>query len=312
MLRRSVSLALGARVLEGLATDNTLHMMLNALYAHSKDQRHVGRLMSMSLALYMAGMALSPALAALLADFRVSFAVALVIFGITAVYLAAIGTWLDDERGDNLVGHGHMRESGGTDTNASPLSGLASLARPALRLFSHRVLAAHGGAMFLYNAAISYMFPALMVHATLEFGFTPAQNGLLLSVAAGTSSMHLILAAVMSRPARNAAAVLVSLTVLVAALAALAMVQVPWALFPVVAAASLGLATPSFVKAHLVQRRPHDGLAVAALSVAEGLGSLVSAPLLGAWQSTHPGGSVLYVAATLAAASAMVFVFGCV
>ncbi|KNG46901.1 amp-dependent synthetase ligase [Stemphylium lycopersici] len=283
VVQKSVGLALGARLVEGLATDNTLHLVLNGLYARSSDQRHVGRLMSASLALYMAGMSLSPALAALLSDFRTSFAVALVMFGVAAV-----------DYGD----HGDHGPTFGR---------LAALARPTLRLFSDRVVAAHGAAMFLYNAAISYMFPALMVHATLHFGFTPAQNGLLLSVAAGTSSLYLIVAALVSRPARNAGSVLVSLTLLVAALAALAVVRVSWALFPVVAVASLGLATPSFVKAHLVQRRQHDALAVAAISVAEGLGSLASAPLLGAWQSTHPGGSVLFVAAALAAASGGVF-----
>ncbi|PSN67017.1 MFS general substrate transporter [Corynespora cassiicola Philippines] len=306
VMRKSVGLALGARVLEGLATDNTLHMVLNALYARSSDQGGVGRLMSASLALYMAGMALSPALAALLADFRVSFAVALVIFAMAAVYLLVVGR-LDD---GSAVGHVHSGSEGaGGHGSDSPL---AAFARPAMRLFSDRVLAAHGGAMLLYNAAISYMFPALMVHATLQFGFTPAQNGLILSVAAGTSSLYLVVAAAASRPARNSGAVLVSLAVLVGALCALATVPVAWALFPVVAVAALGLATPSFVKAHLVQRRQHDALAVAALSIAEGVGSLLSAPLLGGWQSTHPGGSVLYVAAILAATSAGVFVVGCV
>jgi hypothetical protein len=302
VVQKSIRLALGARVLEGLATDNTLHMVLNGLYARSNDQRHVGRLMSASLALYMAGMALSPALAALLSDFRVSFAVALVIFAVAAVYLVIVGR-LDDETVVKQADSDH-------DGDGSALR-LAALARPTLRLFSDRVVGAHGAAMFLYNAAISYMFPALMVHATLQFGFTPAQNGLLLSVAAGTSSLYLVVAAIVSRPARNAGSVLVSLTILVAALATLAMVHVSWALFPVVAVVSLGLATPSFVKAHLVQRRQHDALAVAAISVAEGLGSLASAPLLGAWQSTHPGGSVLFVAAGLAATSASVFVVGC-
>ncbi|KAI4908873.1 hypothetical protein J4E90_008610 [Alternaria incomplexa] len=303
LVQKSVGLALGARLLEGLATDNTLHLVLNGLYARSSDQRHVGRLMSASLALYMAGMSLSPALAALLSDFRTSFAVALVMFGVAAVYLAMVGRLDEGTVGNGGVnGHGHQGPTVGR---------LSALARPALRLFSDRVVAAHGAAMFLYNAAISYMFPALMVHATLQFAFTPAQNGLLLSVAAGTSSLYLIVAALVSRPARNASSVLVSLTVLVAALTALAMVRVSWALFPVVAVASLGLATPSFVKAHLVQRRQHDALAVAAISVAEGLGSLASAPLLGAWQSTHPGGSVLFVAAALAASSASVFVLGC-
>lgn len=174
VVQKSVGLALGARVVEGLATDNTLHLVLNGLYARSSDQRHVGRLMSASLALYMAGMALSPALAALLSDFRVSFAVALVVFGVAAVYLAVVGR-LDE----GTVGRGR----GHSDGHQGPAR-LAALARPALRLFSDRVVAAHGAAMFLYNAAISYMFPALMVHATLQFGFTPAQNGLLLSVAA--------------------------------------------------------------------------------------------------------------------------------
>lgn len=309
-MQKSVGLALGARLVEGLATDNTLHLVLNGLYARSSDQRHVGRLMSASLALYMGGMSLSPALAALLSDFRTSFAVALVMFGVAAVYLAMVGR-LDE---GTVGGDGSGRDYGdhGDHGDHGPTFGrLAALARPTLRLFSDRVVAAHGAAMFLYNAAISYMFPALMVHATLHFGFTPAQNGLLLSVAAGTSSLYLIVAALVSRPARNAGSVLVSLTLLVAALAALAVVRVSWALFPVVAVASLGLATPSFVKAHLVQRRQHDALAVAAISVAEGLGSLASAPLLGAWQSTHPGGSVLFVAAALAAASGGVFVLGC-
>ncbi|OJD31017.1 uncharacterized protein BKCO1_5300027 [Diplodia corticola] len=309
VLRKSIVLALGARVLEGLATDNTLHMTLNALYARAADQRVVGRLMSASLALYMAGMALSPALAALLADFRVSFAAALAVFAVAAAYLAVVGR-LDEPK----ISSGSSSESTGESSSGSSSDGGhrgGGIVRPAVYLGSDAVLAAHGGAMLLYNAGVSYMFPALMVHATLRFGFSAKHNGLLLSVAAGSSALYLVAAAWAARPGRNAAAALVSLAVLAAAMCGLATVPVAWALFPGVACAALGLAAPSFVKAHLVQRRPHDSLAVAALSVAEGAGSLVSAPLLGGWQSAHPGGSVLFVAAGLALASAVVFAVGC-
>jgi hypothetical protein len=300
VLRKSIALALSARILEGLATDNTLHMVLNALYARPNHQDDVGRLMAASLALYMAGMALSPALAALLSDFRVSFAMALALFAVTAVYLAAVGPLNDDD--------GSVR----TGNEAANIhNDLGVLLFPTRHLVSNRVVAAHGGTMLLYNVAVSYMFPALMVHATLRFGFTPAQNALILSVAAGASALYLLMAAVTLQSARNTAPVLVSLAVLVGALCALALVPVAWALFPVVAIAALGLATPSFVKAHLVQRRQHDSLAVAALSIAEGVGSLLSAPVLGGWQSTHPNGSVLYLAAMLAATSAGVFLVGC-
>ncbi|KAK7530970.1 uncharacterized protein J3D65DRAFT_143793 [Phyllosticta citribraziliensis] len=312
VLYKSIALGLSARILEGLATDNTLHMALNGLYARAEDQRLVGRMMSASLALYMAGMALSPALAALLSDFRVSFAAALAVFALTAVYLAVVGRLGGsgpDKQGEE-ESNGHDQEGERNRPN-NMMSAVMALAQPALYLASDRVIAAHGGAMLLYNAAVSYMFPALMVHATLRFGFSPGQNGLILSVAAGSSALYLVVAAWFARPARDAPAALVSLAVLIAAMCALAAASVAWALFPLVAAAALGLATPSFVKAHLVHRRPGDSLAVAALSISEGVGSLASAPLLGAWQSAHPGGSVLYVAAGLATASAVVFAVGC-
>ncbi|KAK8154309.1 major facilitator superfamily domain-containing protein [Phyllosticta citrichinensis] len=314
VLYKSIALGLSARILEGLASDNTLHMALNGLYARAEDQRLVGQMMSASLALYMAGMALSPALAALLSDFRVSFAAALAVFALTAVYLAVVGRL--GQSGPDKQGEGEGESDGQDQESESErpsnmMSAIMALARPALYLASDRVIAAHGGAMLLYNAAVSYMFPALMVHATLRFGFSPGQNGLILSVAAGSSALYLVVAAWFARPARDAPAALVSLAVLIAAMCALAAAPVAWALFPLIAAAALGLATPSFVKAHLVHRRPGDSLAVAALSISEGVGSLASAPLLGAWQSAHPGGSVLYVAAGLATASAVVFAVGC-
>ncbi|KAK7516262.1 major facilitator superfamily domain-containing protein [Phyllosticta citriasiana] len=314
VLYKSIILGLSARILEGLATDNTLHMALNGLYARAEDQRLVGRFMSASLALYMAGMALSPALAALLSDFRVSFAAALGVFALTAVYLAVVGRLGESghgKRGESDSADQGCENGGESDKPSKIMGAVRAVTRPALYLASDRVLAAHGGAMLLYNASVSYMFPALMVHATLRFGFSSAQNGLILSVAAGSSALYLVVAAYFARPARDAPAALISLAVLIAAMCALAAASVAWALFPLVAAAALGLATPSFVKSHLVQRRPGDSLAVAALSISEGVGSLISAPLLGAWQSAHPGGSVLYVAAGLAAASAVVFAVGC-
>ncbi|CZT23690.1 uncharacterized protein RCC_09404 [Ramularia collo-cygni] len=303
VFRRSIPLALAARVLEGLATDNVLHLTLNALYARSKDQHNVGRLMSVSLALYMGGMALSPALAALLTDFRISFGIAIGIFALTIIYLAIVGP----------LENGKRKEPASSEDGSppAPTRRLKELTKPIVNLVSDRTLLMYGTSMLLYNAAVSYMFPALMIHATLQFGFSSATNGLLISVAAGSSSMYLLLSAAISTPARNAPSAVASLLVLMAAMCGLAAVPVGWALFPGVAVAAFGLATPSFIKAHMIQRRPRHSAAVAAIAVAEGLGSLLAAPILGGWQVVYPGGSVLFVSAGLIAASTVSFLAVC-
>ena len=76
---------------------------------------------------------------------------------------------------------------------------------------------------------------------------------------------------------------------------------VGWAIFP-------GLAV-AFIKARVAQFRPGDDMAMAALSVAEGYSSLLSVLVLGGWQSTHPGGSVLFLAAAGTATAAPLFLF---
>ena len=276
----------------------------------------------------MIGISVSPAIAGLLPDFRMSFAMAVAWFAMALIYLLICVP---------------NRSAGKTRAENPPRKRLAekvaitALAREItapLTLFTTKPLAAIPGvALFLYNLVQSYSFAAIMVHASLDFGFSGKQNGFLLSVAHAVASISLLLTLSLgpllmncasdrttkddmqcsdSRPRIDALLALSAMLIQAMALLFLGFAYEVWQIYASVALYALGLATPSFVKAYFVTLLPKSEgpRAVAALTMMETLGGLVAPVILGGIQSLIPGKVVFLLASGCVALAALIFGIG--
>lgn len=307
---KSMPLAFVGRIFEGFATDNLLHYNLNAIFVASvPDEKRFSRLVGTSLALYLAGMALSPTLAALLPTFFMSFFLALVLFAVAALYLAVFipTVW--------------KTHTPGTNTSAkTKLGSFLSLQRPLVNLIGDRDIILPGVALLLYNTTLAYIFPALMVYTTLEFAFTSRQNGFLISIAAGVSAFSLFLAfyvfpwvkkvtstkdqipgTTASSVKQNLVFAMSSMFLQLIALTAMPFTTNGWQVLPLVALLAFGIAAPGFLKNYGVALAVDKSAAVASLAMMEILGGLLSVLVLGAWQSWLGHTSVFWAAAGLVA-----------
>jgi Ni/Fe-hydrogenase subunit HybB-like protein len=169
----------------------------------------------------------------------------------------------------------------------------------------------------------------MMVHTSLELGFTSKQNGNLLSIIHAVSACYLFLVLVgipriMERRKRadfsasrdrtstlNAVLALLSFVTQIITLSCFGNASQPWQVYIISAISALGLATPSFIKSHFLGYFPKEksGKAMAALSMMEALGALISPLILGAWQTLNPGNRVFYGAAGMIAMAGILF--GC-
>lgn len=181
----AVAIAILGRVFEGFATDDLLHLNLNAFYVESASLSQAPRLLGSSLALYMMGMASGPVIAGLLNGFMAGFFMALAAFSISIIYLL---TFLP--RGSTSDHIGITRESiEATDEEDSTILkvsprrdqrwvGLIAIFQPFLQplLFLQNNFAVPNGlAILLLNAGQGYFFQALLVHMSTSFGFTSKQ-----------------------------------------------------------------------------------------------------------------------------------------
>ena len=330
----SIIIALSGRIFQGLASDNMLHFALNAVYVQVSDVQRLGKLIGVSLALYMVGISISPAVASLLPNFIASFIMALTIFAVALLYLLlCVRTAKLGARSTN---------SAPVQTNSSKDTSLIkrlkaifrTLSSPLTLFVARPILSFSGISLFLYTAAQSYLFPAIMVDTSLRFGFDGAQNGYVISVAHGASSLYLFFTLFMmpwlssrfgssgrTTSARhriqyvkreNSYLASVSLATQGVALTLFGLANHSWQVYPIVIFISLGLATPSYIKTYLIALTPKsDGSrAVTASSTMEALGSLVSPVLLGVWQTLWPGTSVFFVGALIMMFCMILFLLG--
>lgn len=317
---RSIIVAVSGRVFQGLASDNMLHFALNTIYVQTPDARQLGKLIGASLALYMVGISVSPAIASFLPDFSASFAMALIVFLMAFLYLVfGIQTAGTKDPKTSVTAEAGMPESDSSlmkrmrsilQTISSPLSLFA--ARP--------ILSFSGFSLFFYTSAQSYLFPAMMVDTSIRFGFDGAQNGYMISLAHAMASVYLffILFALprltghggpnrgipspdQSRDVRKDSIrlTLISLGMQGTALALFSLADQAWQVYPIVMLVALGLATPSYIKTYfmILTSSKDASRAVAATSMMEALGSLLSPVLLGGWQVLWPGSTVFLVGA---------------
>ena len=285
--------------------------------------------MGISLGLFMVGMSLSPTIAGMFENFKNSFIMALAIFAVSLVYLAIFvptsSTPLSDPAGS-------PRQRSASGQSRKPLlvsfwRSLASFWKPMHSFFDHPVLVLPGIAMLFYNAAQAYLFPAIMVHTALRFGFTGTQNGWLISLAAGTSAVYLFSIFFVGPRLKNMfqnhyaeinlnesrscffnrdfgfATILMIIQAI--ALPTMALADESWQVYPIVALIALGLAAPSFMKSYAVILVADGSAAVASFAMMESTGGLLSAILLGSWQSWVGEASVFFAAAGLVGLSVM-------
>ena len=327
-----------------MASDNILHFLLNAIYARSLHQNHISRMMGSSLAVYLLGISLSPVAIGMFTSFMATFQVATYIFIVASIYLFVVHL-PEMPSADHL--HQHTDGDEGEEQNCDRLGcqqafePFSIILRPLLFYISNPRTLTHGIAMLCYNAATSYLFPMLMIYTSSHFSFTNQENGLIVSVITATSAAYLfgslfvvpwVRSVVLLRGAKTSCRVstaadedgshrrrfwhiltsdfffaILSLTVLEIALFAFTGVSSPTGIYMVAMLASLGLATPSFIKAHLLHLDAGNTLAVAALSTAECTGSLLSPVILGSLQSTYSSSTAFFVGMCVLALSVISF-----
>ncbi|KAK0640514.1 hypothetical protein DIS24_g9245 [Lasiodiplodia hormozganensis] len=334
----SIWLALSGRVLEGCATDNVLQLVLNTLYLRASEQTQVSRLFGLSLALFMVGQGLSPIISGLFADFRASFAMATLLFGLCFSYTWLLPTACIPE--EQPAQAGGVEDEDRPQTKTTPATVL--LLHPLRAAVRTRALWAPEAALLLFLAATSYLYPAILVFASTRHGFTAAQNGWIVSLTAASCSCSLLAVHVVwprlrglvaaadpdpvnneapsrARVAfdanyRNAAA---SMLLLAAVCPAIGLTTRAWQVYALAAVAALGLSAPAFVKSHavglLVENDDDDDRtqALTALALMETCGALLSPVVLGV-AAREDGSSVFFVAAALVVAALAVLTGGAV
>ncbi|KAI1457519.1 hypothetical protein F4805DRAFT_172091 [Annulohypoxylon moriforme] len=332
VLCRSIYVAIAGRVFDGLATDNILHYTLAAIYIRTNVPGRFSRLMGTSLALYMIGMPVSPTLVTLLPNFFFSFILAIAVLGLSLVYLLVFIPVTTPEPYDV------NEDENSSEASPKPtITDRVPFFDPVLYFYREPVVLLPGLAIFFYNSAQAYLFPAIMVHAALKFGFTSTENGYIISIAAGTSSVYLlvvsyVLPKVYSRlrpekpedPDEIARAdctdseeppkvgyrhtsdlfyASISMASQFVVLPLLALVNTSGELYGLVVFIALGLAAPSFIKSYAVTIASVGDSALAGLAVMESVGGLASPIILGTFQSVVGQGGVFFIASGLVGAA---------
>jgi hypothetical protein len=325
---------MSSQIFEGLASDNILHFNLNSIYVRSPSQRTVSRLIGSSLALYMIGISISPSIAGLLSNFRDSFLMAYAMFMAGLLYLFVVVRISTKRSSAPPSVTDPERHSNGDDAIAGfrSLSFLGSATAPFLFFAWDYWRLMPGLALFLYNAAQSYTFSAIMVHASIHFGFSSRENGFLLTIVHIVASLYLFfvlfaaprVSSLWSKrhiPSKgeaddstilNAYLALASLLVQSCSLLLFALAREAWQLYATSALLALGLACPSFIKSYFVAHfeavdKPR---ALAALAVMETAGGLVAPILLGGLQTLWPGRGIFVVAACVIALASVLLAGG--
>ena len=309
-----------------------LHFCLNAVYAQVAEDVWVSRLVKGSLALYMVGISISPALASLLGDFRASFIMALSFFVIALLYLFL--TW---SFGCEEGSWRKLRKLDVKTQDAEPVLGrkhiFSLILTPMKILKSHPWSFLPAISLFIYNFIQSYAFQAIMVHTSIYLGFSSKQNGFLISIAHAVASIYLFVTIffeallfkqssgrqksrdtkdqVESKTQARLDMSLAEVSILAQAtsLALFGFVKKPWQAYGLAATLALGLASPSYIKSYFIMLFPYSEgpKALAALTLMEVLGSLLSPVALGGLQTAQPGKGVFFIAASCMTFAAVLF-----
>ncbi|KAI1958169.1 hypothetical protein LOZ58_005284 [Ophidiomyces ophidiicola] len=344
----SLPCLLGGQVFQGLASDNLLHFNLNSIYTHADTTEHVSTLMGTSLALYMLGMAIGPAGAGLFPSFQWSFFAAIGLFSIAIAYVLAIISYHqveDIQVNDNYGERGAGQAETSAESETEP-EGFVAFLSPVRLFHDHPRAILQGLSLFLYNMAQAYEINLIFVFASVQFGFTAKENGILLSLVAVVAATYLLSSVFLipklvncirsvvwkwqskspffsssdvttsqqkrARKGRSFDLGAAATSILIQATAAtlLSNVHRPSQLYAGAALTALGFAAPSFIKSYFVASLPDATRGVAGLALMETSGGLLSPMVLGMWQASRPDSSVFYVASALLGASFVLLLVG--
>ncbi|KAH7048237.1 major facilitator superfamily domain-containing protein [Macrophomina phaseolina] len=327
-----VWIAVSGRVFEGCATDNILQLVLNTLYLRAPSQTQVSRLFGLSLALYMVGQGLSPIISGLFTDFRTSFAIAILIFGLCFLYVWFLPSTCIPEKQHGEAVQAEADDAEGALRPKASSTLAESLLRPLRAVALNPSLWAPEAALLLLLGAMSYIYPALLVFCAVRYGFTGKQNGWIVSLTAASSSLYLLAVHVVwprLRPAARADPdgrksrvqvafdsnfwnAVASMLLLGAVCPLIGQTTQAWQLFPLVALAAMGLSAPSFIKSYAVGLIEDGTRALTALALMETCGALLSPIILGAAQTGRSDSAVFWVASALIAAALSLLTLGAV
>lgn len=329
---QNIYLAISSRVFEGLASDNILHFSLNAVYAQTGGGQDTSQLISISLALYMIGISISPFVAGLFKSLSISVFMALGLFGLCLLYLQL---FLPMARLSERILHSPESRDNAVGDQISPAitagGWLHTIVSPFQLICQEPSNLFIGSSLFAYNLVQSYMFTCLLIFSSMQFGFTAKENGLIISIAHCTAALY-IFTTIHTPPAllrclhrdcksyiptttnqKDLTLACISLLVLTVSLVMLGSAKESWHLFLLTGFLSLGLPASSFLKAYFSGGFPDEEKArsLAFLAIAEILGSIASPLLFGTLQSyLQATGVIFYIASLIVATSLVMLLTG--
>lgn len=288
VLFRAFPCALIGQILQGLASDNLLHYILNSIYVHSESPATTSRLMGTSLACYMMGMAVGPLTASWVPFVHWTFVLAIGTFLITITYV--------------LLAIPPIRKTEEPATSAPvPSAGVATFLSPLWFFRDYPKAIFFGLSLFLYNTVQGYLVNLIFIFTSVQLHYTPKDNGTLLSLIAITAAGYLMsISFILPKLAREKQIPLwldlgaATISILGQAGAAILLTQ-SHQVYLAASLTAIGLATPSFVRSLVItQLEAAKSQAVAGLAVMETAGGLLSPIVLGPWQAADPGVSAFY------------------
>ncbi|KAK8133544.1 hypothetical protein PG984_005556 [Apiospora sp. TS-2023a] len=336
--------ALGVGVIfDGLANGNVHYFVLAAVYVRTKVPGRFSRLLGTSLALYMLGYAISTVVTPFLVPhFLVSFAVALLILGLSAAYLVVFipsGVFTaGDPDGDAALT---------TTTTTSTRRTIAkAVVDPLYHLYAESAIRLPALALLLHNTAQGFLFLAIAIHAIVDLEFHGKQYIILYGIESVVPAFYLMLAlygipqlqkmwkrrgssttdyaavsadetgggggmprTTGSPATRDFACTIISMLAQLVALPWFLAVSVEnrGAIYVLAAMVSIGLSVPSFLKSYAVSVVVDDTnnktSALGSLALMESMGSLAAPLLVPSFQFWIWRNSIVILAPSLVGAS---------
>ncbi|KAK8076916.1 hypothetical protein PG996_003086 [Apiospora saccharicola] len=348
-LLQNIYVAASCTIFDGLANGNVHYFVLAAVYVRTRVPGRFSRLLGTSLALYMLGYTISTVAVPflLVPSFLLSFAVALVILGLSAAYLVVFipsGVFAArDPDGDAALT---------TTTTTSTRRTIAkAIVDPVYHLYAESTIRLPALALLLHNTAQGFLFFAIAIHAIVDLEFGGNQYMILYGIESVVPAVYLMLAlhgipklqrmwkrrssttdytAVVSADETDGGGEMTRTTgppatrdfvcIIICMLAQL--IALPWFLavsaedrgviYALVAVVSIGLSVPSFLKSYAVSIVVDDAhnktSALGSLALMESIGSLVAPLLVPSFQFWIWRNSIVILAPSLVAASMLCLV----
>jgi hypothetical protein len=302
--------------------DNLFHFCLNAAYVETTSHdEQISRLFALSLGLFMAGMAVGPAVSSALPDPRLAFCLAAALLAIALAYImSSLVPW--------PPGRDSSQSATGPGKAVQLRAGFATFFEPLAFFWHHPGTLLHGFALLAFTCGQAFFFPSLLIHASTNFGLNNRQIAGLVTLVCAASSLNLLLITFLPRLCESISCLAsghlrhlrrhiswdifcACCSMLIFSMASAYLVTI-WhsklQLYVLAILCSLGNAAPALVKSHLTTRLPKQlqPPALAAVALCETIGSLLS-PLVvgGAWARGLVGSDTLPIFSLVTASLVM-------